>query len=110
MMLSELVEPERGLIVNDTVKIKVEITVQVRLGRELHVETGMLWSSGTSCIGGRKLEGSILSARRGSKRQQRHQRQQPAQHVLFLVSSPLDYSSLWTCSPLTASKQCVEHH
>jgi hypothetical protein len=32
MLLAELLEPERGFLVNDTVKFKVEITVQVRRG------------------------------------------------------------------------------
>jgi hypothetical protein len=30
MLVGELTDPERGFLVNDTVKIKVEITVQVR--------------------------------------------------------------------------------
>jgi hypothetical protein len=42
MPAAELLNPERGFVVNDTVKIKVEITVQVRRGREVHCEVGVV--------------------------------------------------------------------
>jgi hypothetical protein len=43
--LDELLQPDRGFVVNDTVKIKVEITVQVRLGREVLCEVGRSYFS-----------------------------------------------------------------
>jgi hypothetical protein len=42
MPLAELLDPERGFVVNDTMKIKVEITVQVRPGQEVHCKVGVV--------------------------------------------------------------------
>jgi ubiquitin carboxyl-terminal hydrolase 7 len=41
MLLGELLDPERGFVVNDTVKIKVEITVEVRTSRLVEVGTAL---------------------------------------------------------------------
>jgi hypothetical protein len=40
MPLAALLDPQRGFVVNDTVRIKVNIAVKVRQGPEVHCEAG----------------------------------------------------------------------